>query len=146
MATTSSGSSRSYSTKLAFTISMTPMPHSCGLWSSTPISMFKCVAEPKLFNFGSGFTFPPFSASLRLRLRLWQYIDTIGCPLISLWGETKRNGSENERSEIAREKKVSFACFALKRNGIFCMWNEMIWSEKYEKMGLFLNRISAPNL
>ena len=56
----------------------------------------------------------------------------LGCPLISLRSETKRNGSENERSEIAK-KRFSFACFALKRNRIFCMRNEMIRSEKYRK-------------
>ena len=60
----------------------------------------------------------------------------IGCPLISLGSETKRNESENERSEIAK-KKVSFACFALKRNGIFWKRNEMIRSEKYRKYRKF---------
>ena len=49
----------------------------------------------------------------------------IGCPLFS-------NKSKNEWSEIAK-KRVSFACFALKRNGIFWMRNKMIWSEKYRK-------------
>ena len=44
----------------------------------------------------------------------------------------KRNGSENERSQIAK-KRVTFACFALKRNGIFWMRNELIRSEKYRK-------------
>ena len=60
----------------------------------------------------------------------------VGCPLISLGSETKRNESENERSEIAK-KKVSFACFALKRNRIFWMRNEMIRSEKYRKYRKF---------
>ena len=53
----------------------------------------------------------------------------VGCPLISLGSETKRNESENERSEIAK-KKVSFA---LKQNGILWMRNEIIQSEKYRK-------------
>ena len=57
----------------------------------------------------------------------------LGCPLISLRSETKRNGSENERCEIA-EQKVGFACFALKRNRIFYMRNEMQRSEKYRKL------------
>ena len=62
----------------------------------------------------------------------------VGCPLISLGSETKRNESENERSEIAK-KKVSFACFDLKRNGIFWMRNEMIRSEKYRKYRKYYN-------
>ena len=44
----------------------------------------------------------------------------------------KRNESKNEQSEIAK-KRVSFACFALKRNGIFWTRNEMIRSKKYRK-------------
>ena len=58
----------------------------------------------------------------------------LGCPFISLRSETKRNGSENERSEIAK-KRFSFACFASKRNRLFCMRNEIIRSEKYRKKG-----------
>ena len=53
----------------------------------------------------------------------------IGCPLISLGSKTKRNESKNERRKKAK-KKVSFACFDLKRKGIFWMRNEMIRSEK----------------
>ena len=37
----------------------------------------------------------------------------LGCPLISLQSKTKRNGSENEQSEIEK-KMISFACLALK--------------------------------
>ena len=38
-----------------------------------------------------------------------------------------------------RKKKVCFACFASKRNGIFCMRNEIIRSEKYRKAALQRN-------
>ena len=56
----------------------------------------------------------------------------LGCPRISLRSETMRKGSEYERCEIAK-KRVCFACFASKRNGIFCIRNEKIQSEKYRK-------------
>ena len=59
-------------------------------------------------------------------------VEQLGCPHISLRSETKRNGSVNEQSEIAKQK-VSFACFAIKRNGKFGMRNEMIQSKKYRK-------------
>ena len=74
------------------------------------------------------------------------YMPTLGCPRLSLWSETKRNGSENERSEIAKQK-VSFAGFAMKPNGKFCVRNEMIRSEKYRKevSNLIKSRISAQN-
>ena len=38
----------------------------------------------------------------------------------------KRNGSKNKRSEIARRKKISFACFASMRNGKFWMRSECV--------------------
>ena len=73
---------------------------------------------------------------LQIRIRIHNIFNEsgfrLGCPHILIGSETKRNGSENERSEIAK-KMVSFACFALKRNGIFWMRNEMIRSEKYRK-------------
>ena len=56
----------------------------------------------------------------------------VGCPLISLRSETMGNGRENERSEIAK-RMICFAYFALEQNGIFCIRDEMIRSEKYRK-------------
>ena len=57
----------------------------------------------------------------------------LGCPLISLGSGTKAKMSEAK----LRKKRVSFVCFALKRNEIFWMGNEMIQSEKYRKYRKF---------
>ena len=61
------------------------------------------------------------------------FCSLLGCPLIFLQSETKRNRSENEWSETAKQK-VSFACFDLKWNGFFCMRNKMTQSKKYWKL------------
>ena len=50
----------------------------------------------------------------------------LGCPLILLQSKTKRNGSENERCEIAKQK-VSFA-----RNFLHAKRNDPC--EKYRKL------------
>ena len=46
----------------------------------------------------------------RISLRILSVLSTVwwslGCPLISLASKTKRNESENERSEIARKKRL----------------------------------------
>ena len=55
---------------------------------------------------------------------------------------SKRNQCETEAKMSEAKQKVSLACFALKRNEIFCMRNEMTWSEKYRKfvkIFVFLN-------